>query len=225
MLYADAGFSVTVDPNLNEDEEGTILEGSDGNVRATITAALAEKLTLHQSEQWSAAAFRQGVADAGARFHGGDYLFYFQSAEMAEVSRQMNFGTVRRLTLNDVALFSDFCSEASEDDLDAAYVELHHWAVFGSFEQSKLVCAASMYPWKESKIADLGVLTLSTFRGRGHARNTLRAISKFAHAQGHQPQYRCQLDNQGSILAARAAGLSLFGTWDVLLAETNLTDA
>lgn len=78
---------------------------------------------------------------------------------------------MRQLTEQDDAIFSAFESSASEQDLDDAYVELDHWAVFGSFEQNRLVCAASMYPWGEDvQIADLGILTLSAYRGKGHAR-------------------------------------------------------
>jgi len=89
--------------------------------------------------------------------------------------------------------------------------------VFGSFEQNRLVCAASMYPWEDNaKIADLGVLTLSAIRGKGHASKVVRSICKYAYDQGYEPQYRCQLDNHISTSLAKAAGLTLFGKWDVI---------
>lgn len=47
--------------------------------------------------------------------------------------------------------------------MDDANVELDNWAVFGSFEEHRLVSAASMYPWDNAQIADLGVLTLTPF--------------------------------------------------------------
>ncbi|WP_321170720.1 GNAT family N-acetyltransferase [Embleya scabrispora] len=65
-------------------------------------------------------------------------------------------------------------------------------------------------------MADLGVLTLPPYRGKGHARRLVRAISRHALARGYQPQYRCQLDNHASVAAAGAAGLTRFGTWDVV---------
>ncbi|WP_232699141.1 GNAT family N-acetyltransferase [Brevibacillus daliensis] len=125
-------------------------------------------------------------------------------------------GDLRRLTEQDDAVFSEFQSSASEQDLDDAYVELDHWAVFGSFEQNRLVSAASMYPWENAQIADLGVLTLTSFRGKGHARKVMRSISKYACDLGYEPQYRCQLDNQSSTSLAKAAGLTLFGKWEVI---------
>nr|WP_237387833.1 hypothetical protein [Xenorhabdus sp. Sc-CR9] len=95
-------------------------------------------------------------------------------------------------------------------------MELDHWAVFGSFDRDRLVCSASMYPWDNAKIADLGVLTLAPFRCKGHARKVVRTISKFAHSQGYEPQYRCQLDNAASSALAKATGLTLFGKWELV---------
>ena len=100
--------------------------------------------------------------------------------------------------------------------LDDAYVELDHWAVFGSFDDGRLVCAASMYPWEDAPIADTGVLTLPSYRGKGHARKVVRAISRYACEQGYEPQYRCQTDNLASVALAKTAGLTLFGTWEVI---------
>lgn len=71
------------------------------------------------------------------------------------------------------------------------------------------------YPWEDNaQIADLGVLTLTPFRGKGHARKVVRSISKYARDQGYEPQYRCQLDNLASTALAKAAGLTLFGKWE-----------
>ena len=127
---------------------------------------------------------------------------------------------VRQLTEDDRTAFAEFQAAASAADLDAAFVELDHWAAFGAFEQGHLVCAASAYPWGGARIADIGVLSLAPFRGRGHARNVVRSLSRYALAQGYEPQYRCQLDNQASVALAGAAGLSLFGTWDVVASES-----
>jgi predicted GNAT family acetyltransferase len=73
-----------------------------------------------------------------------------------------------------------------------------------------------MYPWRDTHFADLGVITLPGYRGRGLARRTVRAISARALAEGYEPQYRCQLDNTPSAALARAAGFVQFGTWDTI---------
>ncbi|WP_245637808.1 GNAT family N-acetyltransferase [Cytobacillus solani] len=194
-----------------------VLEITDGRVLAVLTPVMVDKLDLSKGHELSELVFRQKLNEAGVTLHGADYLFYFSEAEKNVLLQESLEGTLRQLTEQDDVVFSEFESSASEQDLDDAYVELDHWAVFGSFDQNRLVCAASMYPWEEDvQIADLGVLTLTLFRGKGHARKVVRSICKYAFEQGYEPQYRCQLDNEASTVLAKAAGLTLFGKWDVI---------
>ncbi|WP_057763115.1 GNAT family N-acetyltransferase [Cytobacillus praedii] len=216
VLYSDKVFTVAINPDLSEDSRVMILETSDGRVMAALTPAMADKLGLYQRKVLSEQTFHQILNEAGVTMHGADYLFYFSEANK-NVLLQENLGSdLRQLTEQDNIVFSELQSSASEQDLDDAYVELDHWAVFGSFEQNLLVSAASMYPWQNAQIADLGVLTLVPFRGKGHARKVVRSICKYACKQGYEPQYRCQLDNYASVSLAKAAGLTLFGKWDVI---------
>ncbi|MBX8826942.1 GNAT family N-acetyltransferase [Ochrobactrum sp. SFR4] len=216
-LYSDADFSIYANPELDEDESGTILT-TEGKTAVSLHPQLADRLDLH-SEPMSDAVFRQKLVEHKIAFHGADYLFYFPAGVAASLAPAEPSRNVRRLTADDEAAFTTFCAASSEDDLDAAYVELDHWLVFGAFDGDRLVCAASMYSWQETKIADMGVLTLPTYRGKGYARDTVHAISKHATSLGFEPQYRCQLDNQASVSLAKSAGLSLFGTWDNLLPD------
>ncbi|WP_387464154.1 GNAT family N-acetyltransferase [Photorhabdus sp. RM323S] len=216
VLYSDEVFTVAINPGLSEDRRVMVLETSDDRVMAVLTPALADKLRLYQRQDLSEPIFRRKLNEAGVTLHGADYLFYFSKADKNVLLQENLEGVLRRLTEQDDAVFSEFQSSASEQDLDDAYVELDHWAVFGSFEQKRLVSAASMYPWENAPIADLGVLTLTPFRGQGHARKVVRSISKYACDQGYEPQYRCQLDNQTSVSLAKAAGLTLFGKWEVI---------
>lgn len=217
VIYRDENFTVTINPDLSEDSRVMVLEITDGRVLAVLTPEMVDKLDLSKGQELSELVFRQKLNEAGVALHGADYLFYFSEVEKNVLLQESLEGTLRQLTEQDDAIFSEFVSSASEQDLDDAYVELDHWAVFGSFEQNSLVCAASMYPWKEDvQIADLGVLTLTIFRGKGHARKVVRSICKYAFEQGYEPQYRCQLDNEASTVLAKAAGLTLFGKWDVI---------
>jgi RimJ/RimL family protein N-acetyltransferase len=215
-MYSNEVFTVAINPELDQDSRVMVLEISDGRVMAVLTPALADKLGLYPRQNLSEPTFRRKLNEAGVTLHGADYLFYFSEAEKNVLLQENLEGVLRRLTEQDEAVFSEFQSSASEQDLDDAYVELDHWAVFGSFEQNRLVSAASMYPWENAQIADLGILTLTPFRGKGHARKVVRSISKYAYNQGYEPQYRCQLDNQASTLLAKAAGLTLFGKWEVI---------
>lgn len=217
VLYSDEVFTVTINPDLSEDSRVMVLETTDDRVMVVLTPEMADKLHLSKGQELSEQDFRQKLNEAGIILHGADYLFYFSEAEKNILLQERLEGSLRQLTEQDDAIFSEFESSASEQDLDDAYVELDHWAVFGSFEENRLVCAASMYPWEEDvQIADLGVLTLTPFRGRGHARKVVRSICKYAFEQGYEPQYRCQLDNEASTLLAKATGLTLFGKWDII---------
>lgn len=212
----DGAFSVVVNPDLPEDSRVMVLQQTDGQVLAVLTPALAERAGFSRGRTLSETEFRRKLSEADITLHGADYLLYFTQRDRATLCKDKIQGGCRRLTMRDEAAFSHFQSSASEQDRDDALVELDHWAVFGAFEEDCLVSAASAYPWDDAAIADMGVMTLAAFRGRGHARNLVRSISQFAGAQGYEPQYRCQLDNVASIALAKAAGLTLFGKWEVV---------
>ncbi|MBI6547448.1 GNAT family N-acetyltransferase [Xenorhabdus lircayensis] len=222
VLYSDDVFTVATNANLEEDSRLMVLETTDGRVMAVLTPELAEKAGLYHQEHMSEPIFRQKLNEADITLHGADYIFYFSEAEQDVLLKENLDGVLRQLTEeDDEAIFSEFQSSVSEQDLDDAYVELDHWAVFGSFDQDSLVSAASMYPWDNAQIADLGVLTLVSFRSKGHARKVVRTISKYAYGQGYEPQYRCQLDNLASSALAKAAGLTLFGKWELVSPDSN----
>ena len=70
---------------------------------------------------------------------------------------------IRHLDPADAAAFDGFQASAREEDLDAAWVELDHWQVFGAFDGERLVAAGSMYPWSlDPALADMGVLTAAS---------------------------------------------------------------
>lgn len=226
VIYSNEIFTVTINPDLSEGRRVMVLETTDGRVMVVMTPEMADKLGLSKGQELSELGFRQKLNEAGITLHGADNLFYFPEAEKNVLLQENQKGTLRQLTEQDDTIFSEFESSASEQDLDDAYVELDHWTVFGSFEQNRLVCAASMYPWKENlQIADLGVLTLTPFRGKGHARKVVRSICKYAFEQGYEPQYRCQLDNEASTFLAKAAGLTLFGKWDVISSDCTVGES
>ncbi|WP_332687783.1 GNAT family N-acetyltransferase [Devosia sp.] len=216
ILHSDDIFTVTADPDLDEDCRVMVLETVDGRGMAVLTPELAVKAGLRKRQGLSIAAFRNALTEAGVTLHGADRVFHFTEAEKKRLMLDEPAAGPRRLSSEDKAVFTGFQAQASEQDLDGAFVELDHWLVFGLFEQDRLVCAASMYPWMDGRVADLGVLTLEPFRGKGHARKVVRSISRHAWELGYEPQYRCQPDNAASILLASKAGLELFGTWEVV---------
>ena len=209
---AEGDFKLTVVPTLNRKRPAMILEGQDGLTRAALTPELAEAIGIDAAGMMTVAGLRERLTGAGVVLHDPDFLFYL-AGDTAPVADQSK--APRQLTESDHAAFSAFQAEASEQDLEDAYVELDHWAVFGCFDGDCLVSAASAYPWENSRIADLGVLTLPDVRGKGYARAVVQAINRYSRQQGYEPQYRCQLDNHASVALAKACGLTLFGKWIV----------
>ena len=216
VLYSDEFFTVVINPKLSENRRVMVLKTYDGRVMAVLTPALVDKLGLSQYKNMSEQTFRQKLNEAGVIFHDAENIFYFKESDKAVLLQENSEGDLRQLTKEDGAVFSEFQSSASKQDLDEAYVELDHWAVFGSFEQNRLVSAASVYPWGKAQIADIGILTLSPFRGKGHARKVVRSISKYVYGKGYEPQYRCSQDNHASASLAKASGFTLYGEWEVI---------
>ena len=159
------------------------------------------------------------LAAAGIVLNDPDHVFYLDVDEQSTVLDESASAGTRPLSAEDKAAFARFSDLAPADDLDEAIVELDHWLVFGTFVAGQLVCAASMYPWTGTRLADLGVITLPAHRGQGWAHLTVRAMSAHALAAGYEPQYRCQTDNDPSIALARAAGFKHFGIWSVVEPE------
>jgi RimJ/RimL family protein N-acetyltransferase len=193
-----------------------ILETSSYGRLLTLTPAQAGRLGLVGVPVVSEPALRSALAAAGAALHGADYLFYLPVEDQAAVRAEPVPGGTRQLTEADAEAFAQFAAAAPAQDMDDAFVELGHWLVMGTFADGRLVAAASMYPWRGTNLADLGVITLPGYRGGGLAKRTVRAISARALADGYEPQYRCQLGNRPSASLARAAGFVQFGTWDVI---------
>lgn len=216
-LRGTDGFTVAINPTLAPDRPVEILTRHDGTVSAAVTAGIAARLGLRSGAQLDAGTFRERLAHAGLELYDPDCLFYFTDEATAVLRDESTPEEVRQLTPDDADLFSRFTATASAADLDEAYVELDHWAVFGALEEDQLACVASAYPWRQSTLADIGVLTLPQFRGRGLARAVVRAISLHAYTQGFAPQYRCQPSNIGSRAVAAAAGLTYFGLWEIVL--------
>ena len=212
---AAEGVTIVVDPELAEDRRLTILTAG-GGTKATMTPAMADRLALGGPTTVTEVRLRQALAEAGVFMHGADCLFYFTEEAKATLLDEHPATNIRQLAPTDAALFKAFEEAATEQDLDDAYVELDHWAVFGSFEGDRLAAAASSYPWGGASLADMGVLTLPAYRGKGHARGVVRAICRHAYGEGYEPQYRCQLDNHASRALAASAGLTQYGTWEVV---------
>ena len=215
----EADVVVSVDATVAANRAVSLLRVDDGPVVLSLSPAWAGELAFTEGERADSEDVAARITRSGVTLNDPDHLFYLTLEEQAVVRDETPGAQTRRLTSADAAVFAEFTGDAPEGDLDEAFVELDHWLVFGAFVGDTLACAASMYPWGGTRFADLGVLTLPEFRGRGLGRATVRAMSAEALRSGYEPQYRCQLDNIASVALARAAGFTRFGEREVIDAD------
>lgn len=208
-----AGVQTSISAELDADMRVMILEHMTGETRAVLTPEIAGLIGMTPRSAWVIEDLRRALADKGVVLHGADHLFYCPEDMIGQLGSRPAEPDVRRLTAADAAQFARFEAAATEQDLDDASVALDHWAAFGAFAGDRLVAIGSIYPWMNAPLADMGVLTLADARGQGHARAVVRAMAAYAMAQGLQPQYRCQTDNDASIALARSAGFAPYGIW------------
>jgi GNAT superfamily N-acetyltransferase len=214
VLYRAGALTIAVDSALSDERRVMITNVRGAATIAALSPAMAARVLVRPIRDESE--LRAALADAHVLLHPADAVFYFSLAAKMELLSKSGEANVRRLTEDDREAFAAFASAAPAQDLDDAFVELDHWAVFGAFDEHELVCAASMYPWDGSDLADLGVLTLPNFRRHGRARAVVREICRHAYSQGREPQYRCQLDNAASRALAASAGFTWFADWEVV---------
>ncbi len=213
QAFDDRAVSLTIDASLDTVQAAMILTREDGTAAVALQPPLAERAGLLDANPLPLPDVRARLAASGIVLNDPDFLFYRAADRPLE---QAPSDAVRRLTEADRDAFDRFYRSASPQDRDDAWVEFDHAAVFGSFDGDRLICAASMVPWRESPLVDLGVLTLPDARGRGHARTVIAAIADHAVGAGHEPQYRCQTDNHASVALARSAGFQSLGRWEVI---------
>ena len=224
QLHHNDYLTITVNPDLAGDSSVTVLRTTDDeHVSIAVHPVVADGLTkdIASLRNPTETDIRAAFANRGVALKGPDHVFYLTEAAAQDILAAAEPANVRQLTDADAEICASFKAVAPEDDWDGAYAELDHWAAFGVFdERGTLAGIGSMYPWDdELPLADVGVLTLSSARGRGHAKTLVREMFRYALTLGFEPQYRCQLDNRPSIRLAAGLGLQLFGQWEVAMPD------
>ncbi|ODA30927.1 hypothetical protein A8L45_18725 [Veronia pacifica] len=189
-----------------------MLSLSHGRTLACLPKEQLQKIDVHGHSNLTVAAFREKLNKAEIFLYKPDYV-YKAADSLKTVGIQDNM-SCRALTEDDEALFSRFCSEISEDDLDNAWVELDHWAVYGLFLDDELAVASSLYPFRDSKLADLDIVTTPIQRRKGLAKILVSYANQQMREKGYLLQYRSQIDNMESIALAESLGLELVGQYE-----------
>lgn len=221
ILCRNTQFAVVLNPRLEEDERVILLLDMESGFTGTaITPSVAERLTslkvFDDPNIITETSFRSALNDIGITLHGADNIYYLPVRDQNELGCETNLPLIRRITSSDAEIFADFENTNSELDLDASQIGIEDWIVLGVTEpNNKLLSAASAYPWRNSALLDIGILTLECSRGQGYGRSLVRAMIRHAHKNNFELQYRCQTDNKTSIALAKSAGLALFGRWEV----------
>lgn len=161
--------------------------------------------------------FRELLKEHRIDLHEPDRIYYANEPAILPPAKE-NW-TMRLLTKGDKLLFENFCHNIDDAEIDNAWVELEHWAVFGLFVDGTLASACSLYPWDDTKIADIGVLTHPTRRGQGLAKHLVNFAHHQIAKQGYVLQYRTQTDNKASIGLAQSLSLLLYALWEPLSLE------
>ncbi len=209
-------MDIYIHHELAEDEKITILTCGQGKTRVSIAPQMAAQLCLeHTSAVNDLGSFRTRLSEAGIEVHSPDRVYF--SEQPVTVNLAGSNIEIRSLSEADTQLYAEFKQDIDDDEWDNAWVELDHWQVFGLFLHDKLISACSLYPWRQSHIADLGVITAPAFRGQGMAKK----LVNYAHGEiakhGYILQYRTQVDNEPSIKLAESLGLRFYGTWESVI--------
>ncbi len=173
---------VVIDPELPENRSVSVLEVEDGPTVVRLSPDRAAHLGHAHGERIAADEATERITAAGIALNNPDHLFYLPVEEHASVLAETADEHTRRLSEEDADTFAALAAAAPENDLDEAFVELDHWLVFGTFVEGRLAAAASMFPWRGTRLADLGSsrfpstgVAVSPGDGAGHGGRGARA--------------------------------------------------
>jgi len=212
-ISEDTEFLIRIKKDIGSRHPIIKLNRNDGRVFIIMTSEFSEKLSL--TDKSTCSELEEALVQNGMKWYDEDALYYLSDDHELVLNSNENSVGVRQLSESDSTLFNDFESRNTEKDLDDVEIELDNEAVFGAIDDGALNCVADYYRWSNKDVADIGVLTVPDCRGKGVASSVVEALCRHALSQGLLPQYRCQLDNQGSIGVAEKIGFRLYGLWTV----------
>ncbi|MCP4547431.1 MAG: GNAT family N-acetyltransferase [bacterium] len=122
----------------------------------------------------------------------------------------------RRLDGADKEIFDALQAACTEEEREAAEIDIDQPAIFGRFEQDKLTALSALLHFGDT-VADVGVLTHPQFRRRGHGREVVAAITAWTLANTERAViYRYAGDNHASRGVATSLGFHHYARMDLL---------
>lgn len=115
----------------------------------------------------------------------------------------------RLLLAEDWKAFDRFLSKNSQKDVEFSSLESGRSPTAAVFQEGEVVAAAS-YEILGDQVAHIGVLALSTFRGRGFATKAISQITELALTENLGIQYQTLVENISSVSAAKRLGFRKF---------------
>lgn len=128
-------------------------------------------------------------------------IHYLSPSDLPDLATPPTFH-VRELGLSDSEQLSALHRNCTAEEVDDGYIEIDHEIVFGCFHDNELVSAASGY--RMTGFMDIGVLTHPKFRKSGLGKVVVGALCNWAIAHKVIAQYRCDIQNTGSLGVARS---------------------
>ena len=116
---------------LDADNRVVVLKAGSGKTIFSVNPSMAKIINCNDDlGDLSSEVVMTAMSDNGVELYEPDHIYYLKSESLEAAQSEVN---VRQLTSKDIEAFQEFCEECSEEDLDAAYVELEHWLVYGGF--------------------------------------------------------------------------------------------
>jgi hypothetical protein len=146
--------------------------------------------------------------------HDIDLIHYLRPSDLSNLTAPHPF-SVRELSPSDEGVLSTLHNNCTPEEVDDGFVEIDHEISFGCFRDDEMVSAASGY--RMAGFMDIGVLTHTNFRKIGLGKVVVGALCAWAISQNIIAQYRCNIQNTGSLGVARSLNFHPYFRSEVLI--------
>lgn len=141
--------------------------------------------------------------DAIERFVGPAWQGYLRADDFRPAMRQ----NVRQLTAVDNPALRRLAESCGEEEWESVGIGRAAQVVFGAFIGDTLVAAGMGEP-RAATLLHIGVITHPAYRGQGHGRAVVSAISAYGLDADLVPRYQALVANTPSVAIAHALGFS-----------------